>query len=221
MEEKAIISDWHVFVCLHDPLVCLVRGWGSGVLDVGLVYNYIHSLSAAWQVDITVAMNLVVRKVTTHRPLRVHTLNWLPVYITQMWTSVLPDLLTTVPTTVTTLSVVSSAVVTMATGLMEMVSAAQVCYRGLPKAAMQGYAMIDVTWVVVPSTYISTCPFLSWCADINECMEQTAACNQVCENTVPGYNCACYIGYELGADMATCMGKCGSDDDGGTACTIR
>ena len=43
--------------------------------------------------------------------------------------------------------------------------------------------------------------------DINECSEGLSSCNQICINTVEGYNCDCYFGFALSSDNHTCQGQ--------------
>ena len=40
--------------------------------------------------------------------------------------------------------------------------------------------------------------------DIDECIEGTSGCNQVCSNTLGSYECSCERGYELDTDNHTC-----------------
>ena len=45
-------------------------------------------------------------------------------------------------------------------------------------------------------------------ADINECAEGTAGCNQACTNTHGNYTCVCYHGYTLStANHHICLGE--------------
>ena len=45
-------------------------------------------------------------------------------------------------------------------------------------------------------------------ADVNECVEGTAVCNQRCMNTPGNYTCACYHGYTLRSDNRhICIGE--------------
>ena len=43
--------------------------------------------------------------------------------------------------------------------------------------------------------------------DINECSEGISSCNQICINSVGGYNCDCYFGFALSSDNHTCQGQ--------------
>ena len=43
-------------------------------------------------------------------------------------------------------------------------------------------------------------------SDINECLEGTDECQQVCNNTIGSYLCDCRIGYALNDDGRTCSG---------------
>lgn len=45
---------------------------------------------------------------------------------------------------------------------------------------------------------------LSDWSDVNECLEQTSGCQQVCNNTEGGYVCSCREGYTLNSDNKTC-----------------
>ena len=44
-------------------------------------------------------------------------------------------------------------------------------------------------------------------ADVDECDQQLAPCNQVCNNTDGSFICSCNDGYYLGDDMLTCYGE--------------
>ena len=41
--------------------------------------------------------------------------------------------------------------------------------------------------------------------DIDECLDESSACNQLCNNTIGGYNCSCETGYQLDTDEVTCI----------------
>ena len=43
--------------------------------------------------------------------------------------------------------------------------------------------------------------------DIDECALNISGCNQNCTNTNGSYNCACYSGYQLAADLMNCYGE--------------
>ena len=43
--------------------------------------------------------------------------------------------------------------------------------------------------------------------DIDECMEDTDACHQLCTNTVGSYTCSCRTGYQLASDDLNCDGN--------------
>ena len=59
----------------------------------------------------------------------------------------------------------------------------------------------------MPSHLIFPVPYILH-ADVNECVEGTAGCNQRCVNTHGNYTCACYHGYTLStANRHTCLGK--------------
>ena len=44
-------------------------------------------------------------------------------------------------------------------------------------------------------------------ADVDECDQQLAPCDQLCSNTDGSFICSCNDGYYLGDDMLTCYGK--------------
>ena len=44
-------------------------------------------------------------------------------------------------------------------------------------------------------------------ADIDECIEGSANCDQDCTNTIGSYMCSCNPGYHLASDGRTCNGK--------------
>ena len=41
-------------------------------------------------------------------------------------------------------------------------------------------------------------------SDIDECSEHKHNCEQVCNDTVPGFECSCNYGYRLKHDNASC-----------------
>lgn len=43
--------------------------------------------------------------------------------------------------------------------------------------------------------------------DVDECFHGNHSCQQRCVNTFVGYQCACFDGYTLNGDLATCQGK--------------
>ncbi|MDA8031826.1 MAG: hypothetical protein MPK62_12020 [Alphaproteobacteria bacterium] len=52
------------------------------------------------------------------------------------------------------------------------------------------------------------CFLISISADINECIEGTAGCNQNCTNTPGNYTCDCYHGYSISTvDHHICAGE--------------
>ena len=48
---------------------------------------------------------------------------------------------------------------------------------------------------------VSSCMLLLH-TDIDECIEVTSGCNQICSNTNGSYVCGCYSGYVLSDDKA-------------------
>ena len=42
--------------------------------------------------------------------------------------------------------------------------------------------------------------------DINECLEDTDGCSQLCSNTDGSYTCSCNSGYRLNVDGRSCNG---------------
>ncbi|VDN96769.1 unnamed protein product [Rodentolepis nana] len=47
---------------------------------------------------------------------------------------------------------------------------------------------------------------LDYCRDVNECINpRLNTCDQVCENTSPGYRCKCHEGYRLSPDGRSCL----------------
>ena len=44
-------------------------------------------------------------------------------------------------------------------------------------------------------------------ADINECVEGTDGCAQLCFNTEGSFQCGCNSGFSLGSDGRSCVGK--------------
>ena len=43
--------------------------------------------------------------------------------------------------------------------------------------------------------------------DIDECIENTDGCAQMCTNTIGNYTCACGSGYRLASDSRGCDGE--------------
>jgi hypothetical protein len=48
---------------------------------------------------------------------------------------------------------------------------------------------------------------LTLLTDIDECMEDTDGCQQICTNSIGSYSCSCNIGYRLASDNRHCNGK--------------
>ena len=44
--------------------------------------------------------------------------------------------------------------------------------------------------------------------EVDECEHMDHGCEHECINTLGGYECACYIGYELHSDKKSCESKC-------------
>ena len=51
------------------------------------------------------------------------------------------------------------------------------------------------------------CLIINTHADINQCAESNGGCAQQCTNLVPGFECSCNAGYQLGQDGTSCNGK--------------
>ena len=43
--------------------------------------------------------------------------------------------------------------------------------------------------------------------EINECRKNNGGCQQICEDTLGGYRCACRPGYELRSNNKDCEGE--------------
>ncbi len=43
--------------------------------------------------------------------------------------------------------------------------------------------------------------------DIDQCMTDNGNCQQICNNTLPGFLCDCRDGYALNSDGYTCDGE--------------
>lgn len=50
--------------------------------------------------------------------------------------------------------------------------------------------------------------------EVDECERMDHGCEHECINTLGGYECACYIGYELHSDKKSCESKYDWRDDG-------
>jgi hypothetical protein len=48
---------------------------------------------------------------------------------------------------------------------------------------------------------------LALLTDVDECMEDTDGCQQICTNSIGSYSCSCNIGYRLASDNRHCSGK--------------
>ncbi len=46
-------------------------------------------------------------------------------------------------------------------------------------------------------------PFLG----VNECLENTSGCSQICTDMKIGFKCSCYRGFKLNGDGRTCDGR--------------
>ena len=49
-------------------------------------------------------------------------------------------------------------------------------------------------------------------SDIDECAAGVDNCEQQCNNAVPGFTCACNVGYKLSSDERTCIGELDHED---------
>ncbi|KAL7059510.1 hypothetical protein AAHC03_013996 [Spirometra sp. Aus1] len=59
---------------------------------------------------------------------------------------------------------------------------------------------------------------LDYCRDVDECSSpRLNSCDQICENTSPGYRCSCREGYRLAPDGRSCVDidECSEDASGG------
>ena len=45
------------------------------------------------------------------------------------------------------------------------------------------------------------------CSDVDECLTANGGCQQLCNNTVGSFFCACQIGYSLEPNGFNCSGK--------------
>ena len=43
--------------------------------------------------------------------------------------------------------------------------------------------------------------------DIDECVDESIACTQVCVNTIGSFQCSCSAGFQLGTDGQSCYRK--------------
>lgn len=70
------------------------------------------------------------------------------------------------------------------------------------------WQVIDMDVMVNILNSATKLPIKSYCihSDINECMENTDACDHLCSNTVGSYTCRCHTGYRLASDGLTCNG---------------
>ena len=53
------------------------------------------------------------------------------------------------------------------------------------------------------------CTTYCWLVDINECVEGTHNCEQICSNTEGSFTCSCRESYSLNEDGNTCSVSCG------------
>lgn len=49
--------------------------------------------------------------------------------------------------------------------------------------------------------------YMYYFTDINECAVNNGGCGQICNDTMPGYICSCYLGYQLLPDGMNCTSK--------------
>ncbi len=49
---------------------------------------------------------------------------------------------------------------------------------------------------------------LFYVIDVNECLEASSVCDQLCTNNIGSFTCSCNTGYQLSdSDYKTCFGK--------------
>ena len=63
----------------------------------------------------------------------------------------------------------------------------------------------NIILLYIMCTYDYTYTFIY--PDKDECMDIPPPCPGTCTNTIGGYNCGCYAGYELDADGFSCNSK--------------
>ena len=70
---------------------------------------------------------------------------------------------------------------------------------------------LDIDWILKPTILVLVCLlifvtviFCNLYTDIDECIEGTSGCDQICNNTVGSYNCSCMTGYQLSSDDHNC-----------------
>ena len=52
-----------------------------------------------------------------------------------------------------------------------------------------------------------TCVTFAHCLDVDECSINNGGCAQNCNNTLPGFECSCNVGYRLDSDKLGCSGE--------------
>ena len=60
---------------------------------------------------------------------------------------------------------------------------------------------------MIPACKISPQFCLIPLADFDECEYDNAGCEQICTNSIPGYQCECYDGYRLDANGVNCTSE--------------
>ena len=70
-----------------------------------------------------------------------------------------------------------------------------------------GYRLDTQTNNTCSGLFINIYNYVIFCnlyTDIDECIEGTSGCDQICNNTVGSYNCRCMTGYQLSSDDHDC-----------------
>ncbi len=67
---------------------------------------------------------------------------------------------------------------------------------------MYNYSLYVTVAVTIVNIIKAMCTLLT---DVDECLEGSSDCEQICTNTMGNYHCSCYPGYVIGQDDAnTC-----------------
>lgn len=70
----------------------------------------------------------------------------------------------------------------------------------------ENFLLVKISTCTV-NVYSLSCTLMNTVSDVNECVEDTDDCAQVCIDIDLGYTCSCQSGYRLASDGRGCDGK--------------
>lgn len=82
------------------------------------------------------------------------------------------------------------------------------CGKSLPNELKSNSSQLTIQFAS-DGTVMKPGFYLEFFSEINECRKNNGGCQQICEDTLGGYRCACKPGYELRSNNKDCEAACG------------